>query len=135
MSDGDLSVEGGEGGDEAGGGAAMNEDNVRLDLRIGGAQLLQKLLRQAVEGLVLGHDVQVFIDTQAKVPKHLLEHFAVLASGADVQVYIRPLAKQLGQGRHFDSFRACAKYHHDCVRHCSFLVPCQGSALRAFGTL
>ncbi|MNF91667.1 hypothetical protein D3C84_742780 [compost metagenome] len=96
----------------------MDQDNIGLDALIGGIQLPEQLLRQAVEGLVLGHDLQVFIDTQAKILEHLLKHFPMLAGGADVQIQVRPLAQHAGQWRHFDCFGARAKHHHDCVRHC-----------------
>ncbi|MNG03377.1 hypothetical protein D3C84_864550 [compost metagenome] len=101
----------------------MDQNDVWLDPGVGGVQLCQQLLRQAVEGLVLGHYPQVFIHAQTKVPKHLLKHFPVLAGGADVQLDVRPQPQYLRQGGHLDRFRTGTEHHHDFVGHCCALFP------------
>lgn len=86
VADGNVAVEGGQRGDEAGGGVAVDQDDIGLDLFIGLVELVQQVAGQAVEGLVLGHHLQVLVDLEAKGGENLFEHFAVLAGGADLQV-------------------------------------------------
>jgi hypothetical protein len=117
VADGDVPVEGGQGGDETGGGVAMHQHDVGPGLLIGPVELVQQVAGQAVEGLVLGHHLEVLVDPQAEGGEHLLEHLAVLAGGADMQVDLGPVAQHTGQWGHLDRLRAGTEYHHDGVGH------------------
>ncbi|MCY1404677.1 hypothetical protein D9M71_198920 [compost metagenome] len=125
VGDRDLPVEGGEGGDETGGGVAMHQDDIRLVAVVAVIELAQQLFGKTVEGLALGHDLQVFIDAQAKGSQHLFEHFPVLAGGTDHQIDFRPLPQNPRQGGHLDRFGTGAEYHHHFERHLLLLVSLQ----------
>ncbi|MNP26476.1 hypothetical protein D3C76_1193340 [compost metagenome] len=57
----------------------MDQHDIRVYLFVGLVDLVQQVARQAVEGLVLGHHLEVLVDAQAECREHLPEHFAVLA--------------------------------------------------------
>ncbi|MNN37899.1 hypothetical protein D3C81_1518680 [compost metagenome] len=95
----------------------MHQHDVRLHAFIGFVEVRQQLFREPVEGLALGHDLQVFIDRQFERVEHLLEHFPMLAGGADVQVDAGPVTQNPRQGCHLDGFRSCAENHHDFKGH------------------
>ncbi|MNI83881.1 hypothetical protein D3C73_1407350 [compost metagenome] len=73
----------------------------------------QQLFGEAIEGLALGHHLQVFVDHQFERVEHLLEHFPVLAGGADVQIDTGPVTQDPSQRRHLDGLRTRTENHHD----------------------
>ncbi|MNQ85950.1 hypothetical protein D3C85_1011280 [compost metagenome] len=117
MADGQLAIEGGEGGNEAGGGVAMDQHDIRLHPLVGFVQMFQQLLGQTIEGLALSHHLQVFVDHQLERVEHLLEHLPVLAGRADVQFDTGPVTQDSSKGCHLDGFRPCSEHHHDFEGH------------------
>ncbi|MNL35908.1 hypothetical protein D3C87_1579670 [compost metagenome] len=113
VADGYLAIEGGEGGNEAGGGVAVYQHDIRMHPLVGFVEMPQQLFGETVEGLALGHHLQVFIDRQLERVEDLLEHFPVLACGADVQGYTWPIAQDPCQGGHLDGLRTRTENHHD----------------------
>lgn len=68
----------GQGGDEAGGGVPVDQHHVRSFAVAALIELIQQLLGQAVKGLALGHDIEVFVHLKFEGGQDLPEHRALL---------------------------------------------------------
>jgi hypothetical protein len=79
VADGNLVVEGGEGGGEGGGGVALDDHEIgrSLDKIVG--QSLQAPASNIGEGLARLHDRQIAIAPQVKKIHHAIHHFPVLS--------------------------------------------------------
>jgi len=105
----DLLVIGGEAGGECGGGVAMDQHHVGLEL---GKYVFQPLqdccgdIREVLAGL---HDAEVEIRPDVEQPEYLVKHFAVLAGDANLGVKAFIGGQCQCQRGHFDGFGAGAE--------------------------
>ena len=114
VADGDMHIEAGQRGGEGGGGVAVDQNDVRLDLA-------QDLLDPQQHGggdveqiLLLLHDGQIVIRHDGKNAQDLIEHIPVLAGDADDGSDIRTFFQLLDERAHFDGLRPGTKYDQNC---------------------
>ncbi len=123
VADGDLLVEGGQGGSHGGGGVAVDQYHVGMRLPVHVAQAGEHTGGDVVQVLPLLHDVEVVMGLYPEEVQYLVEHLTVLSGHADegLEMVALPL-KGFDQRGHFDGFGAGAKDEEDCF-HISLNTP------------
>ena len=115
VANGNLLVEGGQGGGEGGGGVSLNQHQIRGML---GELLLQPLQRRAGdvgEGLPWGHQSQITIRRQAEEIHHLGDHLAVLTGEHHPGAEALRLLEGLDHRRQLDGLGTRAEHDRDVV--------------------
>ena len=106
----DLVVKGGQCAGKGGGGVAVDQDHVRLQLLHRRVHAGQALGGDGTEGLAGGHDVQVPVRREGEDLQHAVQHLPVLGGDAAEGGNIRQLPDQRG---HFNGLRPGAEYAHN----------------------
>ncbi len=88
----------------------MDQDDVGLDLFQNAAQALQDGdgdVGQVLAGL---HDFEIVVGHQAEQLQHLIQHLAMLAGHADLDIETRVLLQGADDGGHLDGFGSGAEH-------------------------
>ena len=106
-------VEGQQGGGHDGGGIALHQHPVRLEVAQHGVEVGEDGGGQLRQRLVGAHQVEVDVGGDLEQVEHLVEHLAVLGGDANQRFDAGRVVQALYDGRHFDGFRAGAKDGED----------------------
>ena len=79
----DLQIEAGQGGNKGGGGIAVDQHNVRLDLLQHALDPLQNVGGNIKKGLLILHNGKIVVRLHLEGLQHLLQHLAVLTGDAN----------------------------------------------------
>ena len=110
---GDMQVEAGQRGGEAGRGVAVDQDDVGPLALEDGLELDQHVARHVEQRLARLHDRQVVVWDHAEDAQHLVEHLAVLTGHSHDGLELIPARLQLvGERAHLDSLRSGAEDKH-----------------------
>ena len=110
---GDLMIERGQGAGKSGGGVAVDQDHVRLQLLDGLVHAGEGLAGDGGEGLPGRHDVQVPVGFYIKDLQHTVQHLAMLGGDAAKALHLRTGSQLLHQGAHLNCLRPGAEDAHD----------------------
>ena len=120
---GDLQVETGQRGGEAGRGVAVDQDYIGPLVLEDGLELEQHVARHIEQRLARLHYRQVVVGRHVEDAQHLVEHLAVLARhGHDGLELIPARLKLVDERAHLDCLRTGAEDEHDFFHYRSFLM-------------
>ena len=112
--DRDLQIEAGKCGDKGGGGIAVHQHNVGLDLFQHGTDALENVDRDVKERLPILHDREIIIRHDIERAKHSVQHLAVLSRDADHRPDSGAFFQLVDERAHFDCFGSRPEDQHNC---------------------